>query len=346
MSIRKKHLVQYGCALLSLVCACVLSAVSGTLAPESQQAAERWQGEGELHYAQISLFMGEEAGFSTISAEGIKESVDTTLRNASLEAAEGSRLWYSAYSTQLGQMSLHGTKLYGATAVATAIGGDFFLMHPMTLLDGNYISEADLMDDFVVLDEAAAWHLFGSSDVSGMEVIVNDMRCIVAGVVRPETDYATEQAYGDVSRFYLSYSLYEKMYGESMVTVNCYEAVLPEPVRGFAEKTINNAVGTRDSMRVVKNTDRGALSTRWHNLWHIHEMLVNPDSAAFPYWENAARIVDYDRAILLGFTVFFLVYPVLCGLWLLWKGYSFVNRFIAELRKAHKNKYRSEIPQV
>lgn len=346
MKLNRKQMILYGSAVLSLVVFWVLSAFSGTLMPDTQQAAERWQADGELDYAQISLFFGQEASFTTVSAEGVSETINFALQNASLKAEEGKRLWMSAWSTQLGEIPMSGTKVYSASALATAVGGDFFKMHPMTLLDGTYISDDDLMHDLVVLDEMTAWQLFGSSKVSGMEVIVNDRRCIVAGVVRPEQGHATEQAYGEKPRFYASYALCREWSEEESMTVHCYEAVLPNLVRGFAQQTLTDAVGERDSMRVVQNTDRSALSKRWYNLRHVHEMLVNPDSAAFPYWENAARIVDYDLAVLLGLEILFLVLPVGCGLLLLAKGYKWVNRFIAEKRQAHKNRFRSEIPQV
>lgn len=346
MKLKRTQMLLYGSAVLSLLVFWVLSAFSGTLMQDTQRAAERWQADGEEAYAQVSLFFGQEASFTTVSAEGISDTIDAALQNASLRAEDGKRLWMSAWSTQLGEIPMSGTKTYSASALVTAIGGDFFTMHPMTLLDGNYIGEDDLMHDRVVLDEKIAWLLFGSSDVSGMEVIVNDRRCIVAGVVRPEQDYATEQAYGEKPRFYASYELCREWSEEEALTVHCYEAVLPNPVRGFAEKTLTDAVGERDSMRVIQNTGRESLSNRWYNLRHIHEMLVNPDSAAFPYWENAARIVDYDMAVLLGFEILFLVLPVVCGLILLSKGYKWVNRFISEKRQAHKNRFRSEIPQV
>ncbi len=366
MRITKKGIIGYGCALLSLICVGVLTAVNSSLCLESQMAAERWEGDGTMNYAQVSVFMGKEAGFDTTLADGIAETIDAAMVTASLEApSEDARLWYYACSTPIGTLPVSGNKNNSGNVLATAVGGDFFTMHPMTLLDGSYISPNDLMKDRAVLDELAAWQLFGSSKVSGREFILNDQRCIVAGVIRQESDYATDAAYGETARIYISYDFYAQMQsggmtGDAMSAemtsdmmgmtqgsyVGCYEAVLPDPVRNFALNTVTDAFGTRDCMHIIRNTDRNSLSRRWKNLCHIHDMVISVDSTAYPYWENAARIMDYDSAVLLGAQIFFMIYPVLCALHLLWKGYKWLNRFISDKRKAHKNRYRSAIPQI
>ncbi|MBQ9696600.1 MAG: hypothetical protein IJV58_09260, partial [Oscillospiraceae bacterium] len=86
-----------GCLLLCGVPAGISSAeASGQI---SQQAAERWQGEGENACCQVSIFANRDAGFDKTSVDSLKEQIDTALTNASLEAPEGGQLWYCAYST-------------------------------------------------------------------------------------------------------------------------------------------------------------------------------------------------------------------------------------------------------
>ena len=53
-------------------------------------------------------------------------------------------------------------------ASVIAVGGNYFLFHPLELVSGTYFSESDVMHDRVVLDETLAWKLFGGSNLAGM----------------------------------------------------------------------------------------------------------------------------------------------------------------------------------
>lgn len=346
MRVTKKQALRLICALVFLVLCFTAAKISATLAAglDSQKAAERWAAGGEEDYAQISVFLSRDSGFTEESISGISDTVDAALVTASLKAEEDTRLWYSAYSTQIGEMELTGNRRNAASAVVTAVSGDFFTMHPMRLADGSYLKADDLMQDRVVLDTKLAWQLFGSSEVSGMEVIVNDTPCLVAGVVQPETDGASQATYGDKPRAYIPYALYDQLQtageGESQ-WISCYEAVLPDPVRNFAKTTIENAISAGDGVHIVQNTERYSLSHRWDTLRHLHDLMIIPDSTAYPYWENAARIREFDTAVLLGLELLLLIFPVIYGLRLLWKGYRFLERFMAEKRKAHQRRFRT-----
>ena len=335
-----------GCLLLCGVTAGISSAeASGQI---SQQAAERWQGEGENACCQVSIFANRDAGFDKTSVDSLKEQIDTALTNASLEASEGGQLWYCSYSTPVGTMPVNGATRTTAQPMVTAVGGSFFSMHPFTLESGTYLTENDLMQDRVVIDSTLAWQIFGSSNVSGMEILVNDQRLLIAGVVRPERDAASRRAYGDAPRMYISYALYEKWqgedYGGTAPWIGCYEAVLPNPVRGFAENLIQEPMQMQDGVQVISNTGRYSVSGRWKTLRHLKEMVISEDGIAYPYWENAARIVQFDTAVHLGICIALLIWPVPYVLRLIWKLYRAAERFIAEKKKARKRRYRT-IPE-
>lgn len=347
MRFQKKHAVLYGAALLSLLVSVTLAGVSDSLAGrlDSQCAAERWQGDGETPYAQVSVFLGQGAGFTTDSADYVAEAVDAALKQAAMEQEkDGPRLWYDAYSVQAGQVQMNGKKRTAATAEVTAVGGDFFLMHPLELLDGSYFTEDDLMQDRVVLDEKLAWDLFGSAKVSGMEVLIDDTKYLIAGVVKPEKDSASKTAYGDKPHVYISYSLYQTWQSENTSAwIGCYEVVMPNLVRGYAEKTVTDAIGERSCTQILQNTGRTSLSHRWHTLRHLHDMVIVPDSLSYPYWENAARIYDYDMGVLLGFQIAFLVLPLIVVLRLLWKAYRWTEQLIARKRQERKDRFRTTL---
>lgn len=330
------------CLLVSLVLACVNSVLSGILT--SQQAAERWQ--NDMPSAQISVFLRPGTDFSVSSVESLHESIEASLTSASLQSSsENTRLWYDAYSTQAGQTEITGTRKSASEALVTVVGGDFFMIHASELISGGYFSEKDLMHDRVVIDTTLAWQLFGSSDVAGMEIIIKGKPCLIAGVIRPETDYASETAYGTMPRIYLSYDFYQKNWNDSGTdTISCYEIILPNPVKNFARNTVKETLDIDESI-ILQNTDRYSLSGQWNTLRNFRKLVVC-ENVAYPYWENAARIISFDTAVLFLLEILFLIYPVIYLICLICKSYSLAEKTIWRKRMEWKSRYRSQIKQI
>ena len=101
----------------------------------------------------------------------------------------------------------------------------------------------------------------------------------------------------------------------------------------------------KENSVLLQNTGRYALSERWKTLRHIHELLIC-DKVIFPYWENTAKIISFDTAIILLFQIILLIYPIIYGIFLLSKTYLFLNKMLHQKRLAWKNRYRSEIKQI
>ncbi|MDE6086974.1 MAG: ABC transporter permease [Oscillospiraceae bacterium] len=357
--LKKTQILRISFAVLCVILVIFLQVLSTILSGllYHQQAAQRWQGDSELKFSQISVFLRQEADFDTNQITSLHEQINTQLTSASLEiSSDDTRLWYDCYSTQGGQMEITGTRKKSAQAFATVVGGDFFIMHTPRIADGSYFQESDLMQDRVVIDTRLAWQLFGSSEVAGMEIRIQNRACLIAGVIEPETDYATETVYGDTGRIYFSYTLYQELQGDSSSThIDCYEAVLPNPVRNFAKNLISDAIdsgaaqateqdGQKITKNILDNTVRYTLSGRWEQLRHIRE-LVTAETVTYPYWENAARIICFDTAMLLFLSILFSVYPVIYLIWLCWKFYRFADRTIWQKRMAYRNRYRPQIPK-
>ncbi len=342
----KKQWFCAGAALLSLTLCGAVTVLTSHLSHlhNAQYAAERWAADGDTDYCQMSAFLTEDAYLTEDSLQAIRESVDASMRAASLDRTEETRLWYDAYSAQAGQVTALGTKRYSAQAQVMAVGGDFFLLHMPQILGGSYLQDGDLMQDRVVLDETLAWQLFGSPDVAGMQVLIGTKYYIVAGVIAQEGDYATEKSYGELPRMYISFDLYETWQAEmgSEALIGCYEMVLPDPVRNYAKNAFMQAVGAENNptMTTVQNTGRFSIKQRWHNLRHLHDMLIVNKTIIYPYWENAARILDFDLALLLALQILLLLYPVLLALRLLWIGWHKLDGFLTAKRQAHKNRIR------
>lgn len=334
MKLRKLQIIRLILGILFIIIFMILAVISSNLSKLllSQQAAERWQNQTPCE--QISVFFKSDSGFSTADLQSLHESIEEALLAQSLTPENKySRLWYDAYSTSAGKASVTGTRETPADAEVTVIGGDFFLIHPLKLVSGTYFSEQDVMQDRVVIDTRLAWQLFGSSNASGMTLTLQGEEYLIAGVIQPEEDDASKTAYGTVPRMYIPYQLYQKIWSEGTGQIQCYETVLPNPVKGFARTMLSKALNPDDYGGVLlKNTGRYKLSGRWDTLKNLKKLLIC-ETVTYPYWENAARILSYDTAILLLFEIISLIYPVIYLIYLICKLYLHAQKYIKSKRK-------------
>ena len=69
-------------------------------------------------------------------------------------------------------------------AEITAVGGDyFFLFRDFKLASGSFFSEKDLMQTGAVIDSQLAWDLYGSDEVTGMNIYINNVKLYISGVI-------------------------------------------------------------------------------------------------------------------------------------------------------------------
>ena len=148
-----------------------------------QQAAKRWSEDGG--YAQVSVFVTKEASVDDFQIKSFEKQLESVLSEAAVTSEnENARLYIDAYSSQ-GKITVVSSQSTLETD-AIGVGGDFFFFHPLQLVSGRYFSGEELMQDFIILDEEAAWQLFGSNDIEGMNVMINGVPHYVAGVIRRE----------------------------------------------------------------------------------------------------------------------------------------------------------------
>ncbi len=357
----KKRLILLICAVISGIICEILSLYGQSLSKPlySQKGAERWSQDGD--YAQISVFLSDKSSLSEYEIAGIQSAINEKLTSDSLKApSKDARLWYDAWSADIGQMKLSGTCSEIVTAQVTAVGGDFFAVHPFHLKCGSYFSPADLMKDRVIIDTNLAWKAFGSSDVDGMEIAIGGQKFTICGVIEPEKNNASKISYGEKPRMYISTDLAKKLNSgvatapsstgatgsqNNGIAFTCYEAILPNPVRNFAKERMTTAINERENTIILENTGRTSVSHRWENLKKLHSMLISTDGIIYPHWENEARIIDFDLSVLLALEILFLILPVFTFLFFLWKGYRWLEDFIDAKKEAYKRRYRSEIEQ-
>ncbi len=275
----------------------------------SQQMAERWSEEKDV--AQVSCFFSPNAGITKDSIEEFEHSMDQALLEASITQESenpGARLWADAYSAD-GRITLT-TDRASLEADAIGIGGDFFLFHPEKLLTGSYFSGNDLMQDYCVLDEDAAWQLFGSNDVAGMTVYISGVPHMVTGVIERQEGRLASAAGLDSTLVYVSYETLE-LYGNNN-GINHYEIVMPNPVSNFALNHVKENIGVEEKeMEVLENTSRYSLVSRLKLLMAFGTRSMNGKAIIYPYWENIARGYEDIIVLLTGLMLLFLLYPVI-----------------------------------
>jgi len=316
----------------------------------SQQVAERWNSEGGT--SQVSCFFSVNSGISEEQIIEFEHTIDSALADASVlpdPEKVGARLWADTYSAS-GRITLT-TDRASLSADAIGFGGDFFLFHPETLLYGSYFSGNDLMKDYCVIDEDAAWQLFGSSNVAGMMVSIGGKPHVVSGVIHREEGRLAEAAGLENTLVYVSYQTLEEL-GRSN-GINHYEIVMPNPVSDFAYDYIKKQLGSdEENVEVVENSSRYSLLSRLKLLGQFGLRSMNGKAIIYPHWENIARGYEDLLALLTLLMLVFLAYPVLLALiwfcsWWRHKGWTLrsvrlwlqdkAERKVEKLREKRKN---------
>ena len=307
--------------ILSLAAFGVLAALLLSLKTSlsSQLAASRWNS-GEERFSQISVFYSDNSRTDLNGVYTMRVNIDKKLSENSVEAVSpNARLWIDAFSASVPMSVSSSRSDHTVTADVNCIatGGDYFLFHPLKLLSGCYYSDNDLMQDRVILDSNLAWQLFGSNNIQGMTVVINGQRFYIAGVIFPDDDSASEYAAGEKPVMYMSYTALDKLMSGAPTAINSYEACLPDPVTGLAEKIIRDASGADDkNIRILNNTERYSLKNLWKIAFDGGKRAVSEYPFVYPFWENAARIVEERAASVFTAMLIFLIVPLLtvCGL--------------------------------
>ncbi len=292
----------------AVACALGLRRVSGTL--DTLTAAGRFQGAGEVRYAQLACYLPVDGGKSEEDIRSFRQSLENKMSEQSLEAAEGGRLYLDAYSG-VSQLTIASENGGSTTLKAVGVGGEFFYFHPLRLRSGSYIKEGDLMDDLVLLDEELAWKLFGGTDLAGLTVTINNVPFVVSGVVSRETDFATEKAYTGDGGLYMSFSAMRRL--DEDATITSYEITMPNPIGGYASGILSDTfpIGTGD---IVENSSRYSLPHLWEVIQNFGQRSMRLNGVIYPYWENAVRLTEDYAAGLLVLAVLLALYPLLTAL--------------------------------
>lgn len=266
----------------------------------SQQGAQRWQGENQQKFSQVSCFFSSDYRATLQDINNFRRVVNQKLSESSLDEVS----WIDAYSVQseITVKTTHGTM----NTTVFGVGGEYFFFHPLYLRSGQYISEDDLSQNQVILDEQVAWRLYGSVDIEGMEVEIDDKIYIISGVIRSELDPFNNIADQDNGRIYMSYNRFSEI---SNLGINSYEIIIPEFISGFGYTLVDT--GFQHSQKeVINNSKRFSVKNILDLVVKPYTMVIHKKGIAYPYWENAARVVQYWQSLLL-FSIIILCFILL-----------------------------------
>lgn len=284
---RKGFLVFVLCVLLT-----VLTTLCTWLATKNlydQQAALRWADESD-DYAQISCFYPISMEMSEFDFLSIHHSLEEKMTAASLTAESATAdLFEDAYSVT---GKIHISTDNGAKEVnVVGVSDSFFLFHPVHLLTGSYFDENMIMKDGVILDEDTAFFLYGSNDVVGMPVYIGNTPYYIRGVAARDDGYFAKKAGLSEAVCFVSVDTL-KTYG-TIVGSYTYEAVMPNPVEGFAKDTVVAALNdTQQQIEVVENSARFSFDAKKETVLDFGVRSMSRNSILYPYWENIARATE------------------------------------------------------
>lgn len=316
---------------------------------EDQQAAARWDDEGGC--AQVSCFFTRGMEVNHFQIMSFEKELESALTEAAVTVEnENARLYVDAYSAQ-GKITVVSSQST-LEAQAIGIGGDFFFFHPLQLVSGGYFSGNDLMKDSILLDEEAAWQLFGSSDIEGMSVTIGGVPHYISGVIKREEGRFAENAGLNSTVIYVSEETLSE-YGTSE-GISCYEVAAPNPVKGFVYNTAKEKFGLKeDEMLVVENSNRYSLEAMIPVVLDFGLRSMQNSAVHFPYWENIAKGYEDIRAVVLIIQFILLLIPaviILITLIIKWKNRKYTMKDIwlylmdkkdraMEKARAEKNKW-------
>lgn len=300
-----------------------------------QRAAERWSGD-ETEYAEVSLFTADGDSLSSADLKEIESAIYKRLReDVDIDTSSQNRMWIDAYSGHL----LDEVRKDGSSIKVNVytVGGDFFQVHPIPLKSGSYIDTESSDFNQIVLDENVAWNLFGSSDIVGMKVWIGDSVYTITGVLEVSEQKEDIQAYGEYDAVFVPIQAYSKSLSmdseeegfdaSKLISITCYEAVMPNEVKNYAFNILTEAAGMQlktdeekkasrtslnfDTREVVDNTNRFKLSALFKRNKERKYVDMRTNSITYPYWENEARFEEQRQIKVYRICLVLLIIPVI-----------------------------------
>ena len=257
-----------------------------------QGAADRFSEDGD--FAQNTILFSTRQGVTDKEIGQLRKEITSAYEQISVIASfedgtMGTRNLVDCYSAT-GTITLSTEDRKERVFDVMGVGGDFFRFHPVRLASGAYFDESALMKDYILLDEEAAWYLFGSSDVEGMRVRIGNDNLFVAGVYKREQDEIDNLAQGNEDpKIFMTYDRFKELNPNSAF-ITTYELLSPNPIPHAAYKVLTGIkLFQEQNVKYVENSNRFSYVHYYELLKGRKSREMRTDDIAYPYWENVAR---------------------------------------------------------
>lgn len=294
---KKRYVVTAALALLALV-------VTGAFfAMKADYSDTRAQSFGE-DYARIAVYPEEKYSYDGINA--LRVAIDSRLISDS-HSAEG-RLWYDGFIS-FGNASVSTLDTPSFNAQMISAGGDFFTLYDLEFISGTPFRDDDNYSDRVVIDERAAFKLYGNANCIDMPLYINSREYYVAGVFRAEEGKAWEMQFGESPCVIIPDEIADSN------LYSCYEIVMPNPVDDYALTVVTDAAGEKAD--IVDVTNRNTFKNLFRGIsdFTTRSYVVRPIS--YPWFENTARGNSDALSLMLLFSIISLSAFAVSGIYLI-----------------------------
>ncbi|MBR1860590.1 MAG: ABC transporter permease [Lachnospiraceae bacterium] len=254
--------------------------------------AEEWAPEGG--YTHIAAYFTPDAMVEADTLKYLHYEIESKLNQESIEVDSENPSARLTASSFLAQGSIDVESPYSrASLTALGVWGDFFEFHKLELLSGGYFGDTDLNNDYCILDEEAAWKLYGSNDIAGKILYVGDIPLVIRGVFRQPDDKLSVKAGASGMCCYVPY---DYLIDHGMINnISCYEIVMPNPVPNYALQKLREKLPvSEDKVEFVENTGRFETIKSIKNLSGITTRAMRTRALVYPWWENVTRVKE-DR---------------------------------------------------
>ena len=287
------RLVMVGTGLILLLAVGILGLVLLTSKNDlvDQNIASRWSGDKD--FAHNSIFFSTREAVDNKVIEHLRVEIKKGFTGKSIEASfedegENKQNLMDAYAA-FGVLSLSSEIRKEKNYDAIGVGGDFFKFHPVQLVSGNYFDDDNIMSDYILLDEEAAWEMFGGSNVTGMHVQLNGKDLYIAGVYKRKQSEIDNLAQGNTEpKVFVSYEVMKEANKDAAITV--YELLGPNPIPHAAYNVVKDVkLFNSDNVKYVENSNRFSYAHYYKLLKERKGREMRTDDIGYPYWENVAR---------------------------------------------------------
>ncbi len=274
------------CAIISGVLQMVISHIPTELI--EYNSSEKWGAEGYVHMA---AYMTSDAGFDANSYLRVKSEITDKYTVDSIDTV--SALYALSREEQLTLTSSDGKRT--SSCNASVYLGDYFIFHPIELIEGAYPDRESVLTDAIVIDEYASWQLFGTqSGVVGLEVrIGNDIYVVSAVAKVPDGVY--KEVYSDKPRIYINADSAGMRTKAADRKFTAFDLMLPDPITNYASNTVNETLSSYDP--VIVNIDKRFKHAALDEMREKQiSLIIDSDRTEYPYTEKAMIILSLRAA--------------------------------------------------